>query len=276
MSLGTIPGKEALHGVPVLKCSGGDGEEVVESPEAIIAKQASSLMSMLSVQAECGLHKKCGKVWLGEGLGSVSKRIYERMMRWEFVDLGELRTRSLQDKVTVEGDTQKLVVLPGFEVTQPRQKPISDILVWVQCFSKYAAAMSQKFPSCTSGLMSHLLVVLKAAMEVEGVSWRLYDEAFRDKMAAIGVREWAGMDVQLYQEICGSHPRKIVGQFHEGKGHGIVGVRRLGSEKRPSVCWLFNEGKCTYGAKCKFPHVCEMCGGNHSKSRCSNPKRQRL
>ena len=26
----------------------------------------------------------------------------------------------------------------------------------------------------------------------------LYDEAFREKMAATGVQQWAGMDVQLY------------------------------------------------------------------------------
>ena len=70
---------------------------------------------------------KAAKVWSGEGLGSLSKQTYDKMLRWEFVDLGEFRSRSLMDKVEMEGDTEKLVVLPGFEVTQARKKPINNI-----------------------------------------------------------------------------------------------------------------------------------------------------
>lgn len=99
-----------------------------------------------------------------------------------------------------------------------------------------------------------------------------YDEAFRDKMAATGVKEWAGMEVQLYQEICVGRPRRVVGRFQEGKEAG----KSWGQEKRSAVCWLFNEGRCSYAAKCKFPHVCEMCGGGHPKTHCAEPKRLRL
>ena len=70
---------------------------------------------------------KAAKVWLGEGLGSQSKWTYDKMLRWEFVDLGEFRPKPLMDKVEMEGDTEKLVVLPGFEVTQARKKPINNI-----------------------------------------------------------------------------------------------------------------------------------------------------
>lgn len=68
--------------------------------------------------------------------------------------------RSHSDKMALESDTEKVVVQTGFAVSQSRQKPITDVLVWVHCFAKYAAAMAQKFPSCTSGFMSHVLVVL--------------------------------------------------------------------------------------------------------------------
>jgi hypothetical protein len=54
------------------------------------------------------------------------------MKKWEFVDLGELRLRSHSEKVAMEEDTQKVVVLPGFEVSQARQK-----LVWAICFVRY-------------------------------------------------------------------------------------------------------------------------------------------
>ena len=39
-------------------------------------------------------------------------------MKWEFIDLAELKPRTAADRVLPESDTQKLVVLPGFEVTQ--------------------------------------------------------------------------------------------------------------------------------------------------------------
>ena len=43
------------------------------------------------------------------------------------MDLGEFRPKPLMDKVEMEGNTEKLVVLPGFEVTQARKKPINNI-----------------------------------------------------------------------------------------------------------------------------------------------------
>ena len=111
----------------------------------------------------------------------------------------------------MEGHTTKLVVLPGFEVTQTRKKPINNIITWVQCFARYTAVMSSKFPDCTPGFMSHLLMVLKAYMEVEDPVWRLYDETYQEKMALTGVKLWPGMDVLVYQEVCGGRPRKTVG-----------------------------------------------------------------
>ena len=96
--------------------------------------------------------------------------------------------RSLMDRVEMEGDTEKLVILPGFEVTQARKKPINNIITWVQCFARYTAVMSSKFSDCTPGFMSHLLTVLKASMEVEDPAWRLYDEAYREKLTSTGVK----------------------------------------------------------------------------------------
>ena len=85
------------------------------------------------------------------------------------------------DRLPAESETEKLVVLPGFEVSQTRKKPESNIILWVQCFARYTAAMAQHFPECTPGIMSHMLTVMKAFREVEDPAWRLYDEAYREK-----------------------------------------------------------------------------------------------
>ena len=206
------------------------------------------------------------------------------MVKWEFMDLAEFRPRSAADKVVTEADTQRLVVLPGFEVSQARKKPITDIFSWVQSFARYTAAMAAQFPACTAGFMSHQLVVVKAYLEIEGQAWRLYNEAFREKMASTGEQSWKGMDVQLFQEMCGGGTRRKAAWQVESKGAGPAAMERGGGgeRRRPPVCWGFNVGSCSYGRACKFPHQCEICRGSHPKSKCaSSPggggaKRQRL
>ena len=49
------------------------------------------------------------------------------MMKWEFTELGELGLRTAVEKTMLEPDTQKVVVLPEFEVAKAKQKPITDI-----------------------------------------------------------------------------------------------------------------------------------------------------
>ena len=93
-------------------------------------------------------------------------------------------------------------------MSQTRKKPVANIVMWVQCFAKYTAAMAKHFPNCTPGFMSHEPHADGDESEVEEPAWQLYDEAYREKMASTGNRAWLGMDVALYQELCGSRPRR--------------------------------------------------------------------
>ena len=111
--------------------------------------------------------------------------------------------------------------------------------------------------------MSHLLTVLKAFNEVEHPAWREYDEAYREKMASTGNKSWSGMDVTLYQELCASRQKQR--SVPTERRETPKGKRPLSG--REHVCWLFNDSVCTHNP-CKFPHVCELCRGNHPKRYC--------
>ena len=113
MSLGTLPGGSALAGLPQSEGGGGSSREEGEMSAAQLAMQASSLMALLTSRAALDAMSKSSKIWLGEGLGSIPKRMYNRMMKWEFIDMGELRLRTAVEKSMLEPDTQKVVVLPG-------------------------------------------------------------------------------------------------------------------------------------------------------------------
>ena len=133
---------------------------------------------------------KGSRVWIGDGLGMVLKKMYDKMVRWEFVDLAELKVKSRLEKEVLDLEEDKVVVLPGFEVTQARRRPIKSFWVWVQCFARYMVVMARVSPECMPGFMSHML---KSYMEVDYLGWRLYDEVFKEKMAVTGVAVgWSG------------------------------------------------------------------------------------
>ena len=154
-------------------------------------------------------------------------------------------------------------------MAQAKQKPITDIITWVHCYSRYTAAMVTKFPDCTPGLMSHLLTVLRAYSDVEDPAWHLYDIAYREKMAAQARRSGRAWMYRYTRRSVEADPRRRAIPQGEAKGAtGATSTRRLTEARRPAVCWQFNKGGCTFGRACKFPHVCENCQGSHLKSRC--------
>ena len=67
-----------------------------------------------------------------------------------------------------------------------RRMPIKP---FCQCFARYTTAMARVSPEYMSGFMSHMSVALKAFMEVQDLGWCIYDEVFRVKMVASGVKQ---------------------------------------------------------------------------------------
>lgn len=281
VTLGKTPSKDALKGVPTFGKGKGKGVETEgtkvkdkdntdteagDSHMAKVACQTSTLMSLLKAQGEWGEASKTNRVpvWLGDGLNSIPKRVYERMLKWEVMDMNDFRPRAARDRFVAESDTEKLIVLPGFEVSQPKRKPVDDIFTWIQCFARYTAAMAKEYPECTPGFMSHLLTVMKAYAEAKPPAWQDYDMAFREKMASTGKKDWTGMDVALYHELCSSRPKQ-----------GATEAPRVGTKRRqpesegPRVCFDYNDGVCRR-EKCKFSHLCEVCLGYHRKRFCDH------
>ena len=268
VAIGELPREDALKGAPVFpdaKEAGDGGKKEPQDATAVrVAQQTNTLMSLIKAHESFEGSSKSSRIWLGEGLGSIPKRVHDCVLQWEFMDMSDFRPRSATDAATVDADTEKLVVLPGFEVSQPRKKPVNNFITWIQCFSRYTAAMSKHYPNCTAGFISHLLIVVKAFNEVEHPAWREYDEAYREKMASTGNKSWSGMDVALYQELCGSRQKQRSEKREVPRGTG--GKRPISG--RDYVCWLYNDGTCTHNP-CKFPHLCELCRGNHPKRYCT-------
>ena len=65
-----------------------------------------------------------------------------------------------------------------------------------------------------------MVTVYKAYVEVEDPAWCLYDEAYSEKVAAIGCREWNSL---VSGGVCGPVPEasdnEVKGQHDRGKEH---------------------------------------------------------
>ena len=149
------------------------------------------------------------KVWVGDGLPPIPKKLHERILKWEFIELSELLPPGALEKIQPELEPQKFIIMPGLEVARPRKKPIESITQWIRCFAVYVAVLATEFPDAVPDLLAYMLAIMRAQAEYEEPAWRLYDEAFRDKAASTGNRKWALLDTHiqstLYRESQKSH-----------------------------------------------------------------------
>ncbi len=148
------------------------------------------------------------KVWVGEGLPTIPKRLHDRIVGWEFIDLAEIRPVGPLDGLNPEPDPQKFVILPGLEVARAKKKVVQDINTWIQCYAIYVAVMASKHPEAVPDMMAYMLVIMRAQQEYEEPAWRLYDQAFRDKAASMGNKKWATIDPHIYNQAFTGRARK--------------------------------------------------------------------
>ena len=99
----------------------------------------------------------------GEGLLPVPRKLQEKIIRLEFVEMRELLPETWQKDVE---DTAGRSLWP-----RKPAGPITDVLQWVQCFAALAGVLSRAYPSTVPELMAYLATIVKCARDFEGVSW---------------------------------------------------------------------------------------------------------
>ena len=94
------------------------------------------------------------KVWVGDGLPPIPKKLHERILKWEFIELSELLPPGTLVKIQPELEPQKFIIMPGLEVARPRKKPIESIMQWIRCFAVYVAVLTTEFPDAVPDLLA--------------------------------------------------------------------------------------------------------------------------
>ena len=95
-------------------------------------------------------------MWIGNGLPAITKKLYEKVANWEFIDLSKFKSAGILDTINPEPDPQKYIILPGLEIAWACRKPIRDIITWVQCFAVFMAAVHKQDPAAVRAACLHV------------------------------------------------------------------------------------------------------------------------
>ena len=153
---------------------------------------------------------------------------------------------------------------------------VTDILLWIECYSSLVAVLRTKYPTAIAELMAK--TIIKASKSFVGEDWVTYDTCYRRKAAAIKSLKWSEVDFNLFNETFADLLRcKYCSSEHSS--NECMYAPELpppGRTTSPSVkgkttaCLLFSSksgNKCHYRF-CKFEHKCLRCNRAHPWSAC--------
>ena len=212
----------------------------------------------------------------------IPSKLVKRIKELEFVDMAELVPDNWRYE---EEEASKCCHQPK----RQRRGPVSDILLWVECYSLLVEVLCTTSPGKMAQFMSYQRTIVRAQRTFTGDGWITYDTCYRRKAAATKSLEWGQVDFNLYNETFTGRAKSIARCKYCSSEHHAAGDCRYAPEhgrlamsprqayarfesSRPSdnICHLFNHkagNRCRF-SPCKFSHSCTECQGSHPASQC--------
>jgi hypothetical protein len=98
-------------------------------------------------------------------------------------------------------------------LTMPRRKvaPVTDILLWLQCYAALVGVLSRGYPTMVPEFMSYQAMIIKCSRDFQGPAWVQYDRAYRRQVAQTKDLRWSRLNPTLYS-LCfaGKAKRHVV------------------------------------------------------------------
>ena len=224
---------------------------------------------------------------LGKGLPPIPRKLADRILRGEFIDMQELLPESWQvADQELEGPENR---------ARGSRRRVLDIKVWVQCFACYMGVIATGRPQRIPELLVYLVQIVRVNQEFEGSDWAVYDETFHRQAAVSGNQQWSKLNPSLFSLCFTGKGRRTgrcrwcLGTTHTTEACPVVleeegqslernpagRVGRMGTQnntglRRPwPICRNFNHGRC--GDRfCRYCHVCLDCNGSHPRIVCTS------
>ena len=235
------------------------------------------------------------RVFIGNGLPALPKKLLTKIRNWEYIELADLlpAPHSAGDPYGNGPPAARFPLFPGCEVVRHKRRQITSISQWTQAFTIYTAALVSVHLSATLELLAYMLTIIRASQQYDGLCWRSYDTNYRIAAAASGNRSWSKLDTDLFTRFFTGRARTVNpctvcdALTHTSTDCPEAPAQPKRDETRPvtgphpkrrrpfaktwaaDVCAEFNsKGVCSFGARCRYRHVCGECSGSHAARSC--------
>lgn len=214
---------------------------------------------------------------LGSHVDSATKH---RIVRNEFIELKDLLPRKKGVKNREFKPGMKLINDNGISkwVEEDDERFISSYKKWEEAFEIYASIYIKGYPHKASELYDYKHCIRDAANTYIWENVYDYDVEFRLHMAwCKGNRSWsAKLDYEwsryMKNLLSFRHDRPNV-----DRNLAVPpGPSTAGNSRTREICNRYNKGRCTWGERCRYLHICKICKKRgHGALLCRNNKANR-
>ena len=128
-------------------------------------------------------------------------KVVAKIENLEFVEMSDLLQEAWTSDTT---DPANPSILKHFG----RRPPVSDILVWAECFTAMASVLSRKYPLKAPELFAYARRIFHAARIYDSHAWVTYDRIYRRQAATRRSLDWSMEDQSLYNEAFAGRARQ--------------------------------------------------------------------
>ncbi len=175
------------EGNPLAGQGGAEGSQLTALTQLLAARDTGNGTALLAAASKSTLEE----VAVGYGLPAIPKRVHDKMLNWEYVDLAELPPARAMPKVPTLASSGNVWLVHSAELAKSRKYLIPDVSTWVQCFAIYASVVATKFPERIPAMMGYMVDVIRASRQFKWPSWVLYDVSYRRQAAASKQADWS-------------------------------------------------------------------------------------
>ena len=124
----------------------------------------------------------------------IPPKLMRKILNLEFTEMSELVPESwgMESEMTSQCCHQAR--------PQPRRGPITDIILWLECYSSLVAVLATRYPQYIGNFMPYQHTINRASTNYEGSAWVVYDWCFRRRAAATKSLSWGEINSALYNE----------------------------------------------------------------------------
>ena len=140
----------------------------------------------------------------GSAAASLPQKLVKKILDLEYIDMAELISDSWRLQEESEG------VGCCHHSKRPKRGPVSDIVLWTDCYATLVSVLVEKYPGKAAGFLAYLKTILKAQRSFQGEAWVSYDMAYRRRAANQKSLDWGVIDFTLYNEAFAGRIKAVI------------------------------------------------------------------